>query len=83
MNQLAFGKRWLVCIVLLAGGCGTLPDFLVEAGRDAAKEALEKSVEEAVEEAVNGIVDIPGILSDVPHPLEADSEGERDADGEF
>lgn len=83
MNRLAFVKRWLACVVLLAGGCGTLPDFLVEAGRDAAKEALEKAVEEAVEEAVNGVVDDLWDLSDVPHPLEVDSEGDRDADGEL
>ena len=81
MNRVGFGKRLLVCVVLVAGGCGALPGFLVDTGRDAVNEALEKSVEDAVAESVNGVVDDLWDLSDVSRPPEADDEGEGDADG--
>ncbi len=80
MNRIGSRRRLLVCAVLLAGGCGALPDFLVDAGRGAAKEALEESVEDAIDEVVNGVVDDLWDLSDVSHALEVDDAGGRDTD---
>ena len=80
MNRMGSGKKWFACVVLVVGGCGAFPDFLVDAGRDAAKEALEKSVKEAVEQVGNGVVDDLWNSNDVSRPLEADDEGGRDAD---
>ncbi len=74
MNRIGLGKIWLACVVLAAGGCGAVPDFLQEAGRDAAKEALEKSVEEAVAEVVNGVVGDLWDLSDASPALEPEGE---------
>ena len=82
MNRTGLGKRWLAGVVLAAGGCGALPEFLVEAGRNAAKEALEKSAREAVEQVVLGIVDDLWNSNAVSRPLEADDEGGRDAERE-
>ena len=81
MDLVGFGKRLLASVGLVAGGCGTLPEFFVDAGRDAAKETLRKSVEETVERAVNGVVEELWDLSGVSPPPEADDEGKRDADG--
>ncbi len=80
MNRIGFGKRWLAGVVLVVGGCGAIPDFLVDAGRDAAKEALEKSAKEAVEQVVNGFVEDLWDSDDVLGPLEVDDEGGSDAD---
>ncbi len=80
MNRLGFGKRWLAGAVLLVGGCGAVPDFLVDAGRDAAKKALEESARQAVEQVVNGFVDDLWDSNDVFGPLAADDEDVSDAD---
>ncbi len=80
MNRIGLGKRWLAGVVLVAGGCGAIPEFLVDAGREAAKEALEKSVEEAVGQVVNGVVNDLWDSNDLARLLEADGEGERDDD---
>ena len=53
MNRLGIGRRWLACAALLGGGCGAIPDIIVDAARSSAKEALQ----EAVGDAVGGIVD--------------------------
>lgn len=76
MNRIGLGKRWLAGVVLVAGGCGAIPEFLVDAGREAAKEALE----EAVGQVVNGVVNDLWDSNDLAHLLEADGEGERDDD---
>ncbi len=75
MNRIGFGKRWIVCVVLVAGGCGAFPDSFVDTGRDALKKTLEKVVEEAVEQVVNEVVDDLWELSDASDALEADGEG--------
>ncbi len=76
MNRIGLGKRWLAGVVLVAGGCGAIPEFLVDAGREAAKEAIE----EAVGQVVNGVVNDLWDSNDLAHLLEADGEGERDDD---
>ena len=76
MNRKGLGKRWLAGVVLVAGGCGAIPEFLVDAGREAAKEAIE----EAVGQVVNGVVNDLWDSNDLAHLLEADREGERDDD---
>ena len=80
MTATKLGKRWLACFVLLAGGCGAIPDFMVDAGRDAAKDVLEEAVEEAARGVVQGLVDELEDLSDLSLPLEVDGDSERDAD---
>ena len=80
MNRIGFDKRWLACVVLVVGGCGAVPDFLLEAGRDAAKETLEKSIEEAIENVLGGGVDDLWNSIDMPRPLDTDDEAGEDAE---
>ena len=49
MNGTMYRGRWFACAVLLAGGCGTVPDIIVDTARSSAKEALR--------EAVDGVID--------------------------
>ncbi len=74
MNRTGLGKRWLAGVPLAAGGCGAVPDFLADDGRDAAQNALEKSVEAAGEEFVSGVVNDLWDLSDATQAQEADGE---------
>ena len=74
MNRNGLGKRWLAGIPLAAGGCGAIPDFVADAGREAAQDALEKSVEAAVEDFVSGIVKDMWDVSDALPTQEADDE---------
>ncbi len=86
MFRMGYGKRLLVSAALTAGGCGAIPDIIMDAGREAAKEAIEKSIEDAVGEAVegafNGVADDLWDLSGVSRAPEADDEGYRSADDE-
>ncbi len=75
MNRFGSGKRWLACVALGFGGCGAIPDFLVDAGREAAKDALE----EAVEEVLSGVADDLWNSIDGFRPRESDDGAGRDA----
>ena len=40
--------KWASCAALLVGGCGAVPDFVVDAARSSAKETIEQSVHDKV-----------------------------------
>ncbi len=42
------GWKWVSCSVLLVGGCGAIPEFIVDAARSSAKETIEQSVHDKV-----------------------------------
>lgn len=48
MQVKTFGRKWVSCSVLLVGGCGAIPEFIVDAARSSAKETIEQSVHDKV-----------------------------------
>ena len=86
MNRIGFGKRWLVCVVFVTGGCGTMPDFLLDAGRDAVQETLEQAVKNAVEKALEQVIGqaveqtADGVLDDLLDPSDASPALENDGE---
>ena len=80
MNRIDFDKRWLACAVLLAGGCGVIPDIIVDAALSSAKEALQKAVGDAVENIIDDTVSEMLDLDDFESPFEEQSEHEEDGD---
>jgi hypothetical protein len=46
-----------VCIIVVATGCGAMPDVLIEAAQQSAKEAVEESVDELVDEFTGELLD--------------------------
>ena len=42
------GWKWVSCSVLLIGGCGAIPEFIVDAAWASAKETIEQSVHDKV-----------------------------------
>jgi hypothetical protein len=78
MNGRTLGNRLLVCFVLLAGGCGTVPDVIVDTAREAAKEAIEREIEEALNDLAEELLDLDGLSL----PLGIGDESDTDVDGE-
>ncbi len=80
MNRLGIGRIWLASAALLGGGCGAIPDIIIDAARSSAREALE----EAVGDAVGGIVDdtVAELLGfdDFEFPIVQQGEDEENGD---
>ncbi len=57
MNGTVFRKRWLACAALLAGGCGAIPDIIVETARSSAERALQEAVEDVIDDFIEDTVD--------------------------
>ncbi len=78
MNRKGFGIRWLASAALLAGGCGAVPDIIVDAALSSAKEALQEAVGDAVEDIVHDAVGEMLDLDDFEFLFEGQSEDEED-----
>ena len=57
MSGMMFRISWLACAVLLAGGCGEIPDIIVEGARASAKEALQEAVGDVIDDIIEDTVD--------------------------
>ena len=44
------GRKWVLFSVVFVGGCGTIPEFVVDAAWASAKETIEQSVQDKVGE---------------------------------
>lgn len=58
MQEKMSGWKWVSCSVLLVGGCGAIPEFIVDAAWTSAKETIEQTVHDKV-----------GALLDFGNPL--------------
>ena len=80
MNRIGVSRRWLACAALLGGGCGAIPDIVVDAARSSAKEALEEAVgdviDDVIDDAVGELLDFPGF----EFPFNEQSEVGEDVD---
>ena len=56
MKRMTLNRGGLVWVALLAGGCGAMPDLLVETMKSSAKEALQGAVEDVVDEVIDDAV---------------------------
>jgi hypothetical protein len=78
MNRISVSKRWLACAAMLGGGCGAIPDIVVDAARSSAKEALEEAVgdvvDDVIDDTVGELLDFPGFA----FPFNEQSETEED-----
>lgn len=64
---------YLFCVSLLAvGGCGALPEFVVESARSAAQAAIEDAVADWVDDAFDRALNEAGEV--LPPPLSDESE---------
>ena len=79
MNGRTLGNRLLVCFVLLAGGCGAVPDVIVDTAREAAKEAIEKEIEDVLNDLAEELFDLDGLSL----PLGIGEVRDTDVDDEF
>ena len=80
MNGTVFRGRWVACAALLAGGCGTIPDVIVDAARSSAKEALQEAVEDVIDDVIEDTVDELLDYADFEFPSIYESEDEEDGD---
>jgi len=48
MNRGTTARVLLACGLLLTGGCGAVPELLIEAAKVSAKEAIEKRIDEVI-----------------------------------
>ena len=87
------GWKWASCSVLLVGGCGAIPEFMVDAARASAKEAIEQSVHDLVGESLDfdnlflpfgGEFDLNDLLDleDVLPPFDDADDNEDELNGE-
>ncbi|UCC31472.1 MAG: hypothetical protein JSU86_04190 [Phycisphaerales bacterium] len=76
MNRIGFGKSWLACAALLAGGCGAIPDIIADAARSSAKEALQEAVEDVVDDVIDNTVGELLDFGDFEFPFVEQSEDE-------
>ena len=80
MNRTGFGKRWLACAALLVGGCGAVPDFIVDAAWSSGKEAIQGAVGDAVDGAIDDTIgEWPG-LDDWAFPFGEQGEDQENGD---
>lgn len=65
---------WMVsCIAALGGGCGGIPELLIESVQDSAKEVVEENIDGLVEDLVGDILDtdqLPSLLSEDEESVE-------------
>lgn len=76
MKRLGIGKRWLPCAALLGGGCGAIPDIIVDAAWLSAKVALQEAVGDAVDGAIDDTVGELLDFDDFGFPFVEQSEDE-------
>lgn len=65
--------RYVLALGLLAtGGCGAVPDFVVESARTAAIEAVDNAVSEIVDDAIQRLFEASDLIplsgADEPEP---------------
>ncbi len=86
------GWKWVSCSVLLVGGCGTIPEFIVDAAWASAKESIEQSVHDKVGDLLDfdnsllpfgGEFDVNDLLDseDALPPFEDVGDNEDEPDG--
>lgn len=80
MKRIVLGKRWLACVALLGGGCGAIPDIVVDAAWLSAKEALQEAVGDAVDDVIDDTVGELLDFDDFEFPFAEQSEDEEDDD---
>lgn len=80
MNGTVLRGRWVACAALLAGGCGAIPDIIVDAARSSAKEALQEAVENVIDEVIDDTVDELLDHADFEFPSIHESEDEGNGD---
>lgn len=65
MNRWRIGRWWLASAVLWGGGCGAIPDIILDPARASAKEALQEAVGNAVdgiiEDTLGGMIGLDGL----------------------
>ena len=70
-----------LCLMLAAGGCGAVPDFLLESltstVKTAAQSVVQQAVETVLEDTLGGVLD-GGLLPDLGSTDGLDSETESD-----
>ncbi len=80
MNGPVFRGRWVACAALMAGGCGAIPDIIVDAARSSAKEALQEAVENVIDDAIEDTVEELLDYADFEFPSIRESEDEEEGD---
>ena len=80
MNRIGVSKRWLACAAMLGGGCGAIPDIVVDAARSSAKEALEEAVGDVVDDVIDDTVGELLDFTGFEFPFDEQSEAEEDGD---
>ena len=79
MNGTVIRGRWFACAALLAGGCGTVPDVIVDTAKSSAKEALRKAVDGVIDSVFEDTLD--DLLGLADFELPSIFESERNQDG--
>ncbi len=93
MQERMPGWKWVSCSVLLVGGCGTIPEFIVDAAWSSAKETIEQSVHDKVGDLLDfdnplltfgGEFDLNDLLDseDALPPFDDVGDNEDEMDGE-
>ena len=80
MNGTVFRGRWVICAALLAGGCGVIPDIVVDEAKSSAKEALQEAVEDVIDDAIEIMIAELLDYVDLEFPSNRESEGEAGGD---
>ena len=80
MNGPMFCGRWVACAALMAGGCGAIPDIIVDEAKSSAKEALQEAVENVIDEVIEETVDGLFDHADFEFPSIHQSEDEENGD---
>lgn len=93
MQERIPGWKWVSCSVLLVGGCGAIPEFIVDAAWSSAKETIEQSVHDRVADLLDfensllpfgGEFDVNDLLDseDLLPPFDGVGSNEDEPDGE-
>ena len=93
MQKKMSGWIWVSCSVLLVGGCGTIPEFIVDAAWSSGKETLAQSVHDGVADLLDfdnpllpfgGEFDVNDLLDseDALPPFDEVGDDEEEPDGE-
>lgn len=80
MNGTVCYRRLLACAALLAGGCGAIPDIIVEAARSSAKKAIQEAVEDVIDDVIDDTADELFDYVDVESLFIPGSEEEEEGD---
>ncbi len=80
MNRTGFGKRLLACAALLGGGCGAVPDFIVDAAWLSGKEAVQEAVGDAVDGAIDDTIGELPDFDDLEFPFGEQGEDQENGD---